>query len=672
MFFSILCRTFLLVSIICSNAFGMQTPLGKRKLDSTESNGAKVPKTEEKSDASSEKFRKKLRKQFMTIGKNDGTVPEFLAENPNIQDIQGNTLLHYALLFYNRELIDVLLDNPNINITVRNDEGLSFLRLAVGQQDVKTVEKILHASKKTQKTHQIFNEIMDEVCVLLEKMAYEMNDNEIIALLEKFVCENNVMNNSQALIQSMQNRPGQSCAGYQTRFVTQEKIKKFIDIKKEFLDKPSKLIQIFDENNNYEVRADWRKNFSLEEQSFLQTASSRSMFLSFFEPVQQELMDRNILETHEQVILLSKNFLTFFISISEDIDKEKNEQFLNNPDHENLATILHDMIGYSACGAIADNNIELLRKILQKMRSFYFINKKMTLGNTLLHTAVASRNKEAVEEILKHNPNINTQNALNMTPLHVAVHFGQNDIIELLLAYKPDLSICDEFGQTVLYAAVDKQLPETVGLLLDSHLKTIDINARNTRSRCMPVHRAIMLKNLPIIRKLLEYKPDLNVTDTRGNTILNSLLSEHKKSYEPIDGDYSSYQEVSVLGDIILELLQSDLSINITIANHDGETALDYVLENIYCYQHTHLSSFYEKWVNILCEMLKRDSLFVLDSSLAKNFIIASGNHDLIKMALLHGLDSNYQDAKGKTLLDYASEYEDKALIKLIINHKKD
>ena len=45
-----------------------------------------------------------------------------ITKNVNATDISGNTALHYAMVFENKEIISNLLNHPYININLKNKE----------------------------------------------------------------------------------------------------------------------------------------------------------------------------------------------------------------------------------------------------------------------------------------------------------------------------------------------------------------------------------------------------------------------------------------------------------------------------------------------------------------------------------------------------------------------
>lgn len=69
--------------------------------------------------------------------------------DPNLQDGEGNTSLHRAILATNQQVFTILLEQPNISLEIRNNHGLTPLALALQFLDENEIFASMLVSKKS-------------------------------------------------------------------------------------------------------------------------------------------------------------------------------------------------------------------------------------------------------------------------------------------------------------------------------------------------------------------------------------------------------------------------------------------------------------------------------------------------------------------------------------------
>ena len=101
-----------------------------------------------------------------------------LKKNPylvNTEDENNETFLSYAIKRNNNSLINLILTSPILNLTYQNEQGNTYLHLAVVQQNIKLVQKLIDKG--------IFIDIQNNDGNTALHLAYYINNLELIKLL---------------------------------------------------------------------------------------------------------------------------------------------------------------------------------------------------------------------------------------------------------------------------------------------------------------------------------------------------------------------------------------------------------------------------------------------------------------------------------------------------------
>ena len=120
------------------------------------------------------------KKPFLSIDSefNIQELHKILLKNPylvNTEDEKNETFLSYAIKRNNNSIINLILTSPLLNLTYQNENGNSYLHLAVIQQNLKLVEKLLDKD--------IFIDIQNNDGNTALHLAYYVNNLKIIKLL---------------------------------------------------------------------------------------------------------------------------------------------------------------------------------------------------------------------------------------------------------------------------------------------------------------------------------------------------------------------------------------------------------------------------------------------------------------------------------------------------------
>ncbi len=181
-------------------------------------------------------------------------------------------------------------------------------------------------------------------------------------------------------------------------------------------------------------------------------------------------------------------------------------------------------------------------------------------GDTLLHVALHTGNREAIELLLRFGANLNVSAADGVTPLQIAVNKGLNDLALWLLDSRVNFNTADRYGLTPLHYT---QSSEIIQFILNKGV-SVDLKAHSTvytplhysayhncvkKCDCFwrgadpmargndgetPLHLLMALKYRDVsecAKVLLDAGCDINASDNEGNTPLHWALGAHEKAH---------------------------------------------------------------------------------------------------------------------------------------------
>jgi len=211
--------------------------------------------------------------------------------------------------------------------------------------------------------------------------------------------------------------------------------------------------------------------------------------------------------------------------------------------------------------AVVDNNIELVKNILEKDPSK--VNTKGALDTPLLYIAIQRNHSEIVKLILSYDKYL--KRVLHNGSLLLASQLDLVDMVKVLLEH----SKC-KVKWYILKKNFSLKCIEIIKVLLDSkvYIHSKDINYQN-RSGESFLHIAIRINNIELIRLLVARENiNLNLKDSYHNTPLLDVVKKYvwtiKKS------EIKFYQET-------IRLLIQDNRTKLKIKDKDGRTYLELV-----------------------------------------------------------------------------------------------
>jgi ankyrin repeat protein len=177
-----------------------------------------------------------------------------------------------------------------------------------------------------------------------------------------------------------------------------------------------------------------------------------------------------------------------------------------------------------------DGNLATIRLLLREGPGLVF--SKNSLGDTPLHTSVASGQKEAAELLLANGAEVDAKNNYGSTPLHYAADYNHRDLAELLLANNANVDAKDDKGYTPIDIAVVKGHNEVAELLSQHGGKDRSTQSTTTEMQkaITDVHSAARQGNLVKVKALLAHYPDLvSGKDGFGDTPLHSAAESGQR-----------------------------------------------------------------------------------------------------------------------------------------------
>ena len=288
-------------------------------------------------------------------------------------------------------------------------------------------------------------------------------------------------------------------------------------------------------------------------------------------------------------------------------------------------------------------------------------------------------NIEMVNFLLKKGAEIDKADNEGRTALWFAAFDGNGEMVELLLKKGADVNKADDEGRTPLWFASQNGKIDTVKLLLNC--KTIEINKADNRERT-PLHISTTEDKKEIVDLLLNKGADVNKADIEGRTALMIAVS---KGYTGI----------------VQSLLNKGADVNKDCGTYRGRTALKIAMESrkdeiagllLNCKTiDVNKATTNENTTVLHCMLLKfRFNMvkLLLENDADVDKATSSGKTPLmlvtcyqgtkytikpyVELLLENGADVNKEDCLGETVFMMASKNDDKEIVELLLNHKKE
>ena len=195
----------------------------------------------------------------------------------------------------------------------------------------------------------------------------------------------------------------------------------------------------------------------------------------------------------------------------EEAIKQKNENILHTLINNNRSLLnLVNIRGFSMLLIAVENSAcDIIALLLNEGAD---INVRNATGDTLLHAAARGATKEVIEFLIDRGLSVNAQEKTHETPLHKACMRTVNsvEIAEVFINHGADVNSTG-FYRTPLHIAVILENIPLVRLLLEQSSTDVDKLSTDLDDCNTALHHACRLNNIDIVEMLLQAGANKNI-----------------------------------------------------------------------------------------------------------------------------------------------------------------
>ena len=146
-------------------------------------------------------------------------------------------------------------------------------------------------------------------------------------------------------------------------------------------------------------------------------------------------------------------------------------------------------------------------------------------GESLLHVACYTRSRECVRLLLENNLNPNHLDKRGVAPLLLCVNLNQKELVKMLLEHGSDIFAKDLSGDESIHIATMRGFKDMITLLVENGSK---INALNNQGLA-PLHLAAYFGFKDIFKFLLDNGADFNIRTGAGKSVMDIAAENNQK-----------------------------------------------------------------------------------------------------------------------------------------------
>ncbi|XP_058230796.1 ankyrin repeat and death domain-containing protein 1B isoform X2 [Hemibagrus wyckioides] len=333
------------------------------------------------------------------------------------------------------------------------------------------------------------------------------------------------------------------------------------------------------------------------------------------------------------------------------------------------------------------------------------VNAKNVHHRTALHYAVACKNKEAVDLLLKRRAKLDLQDKFGVTAIHLAAWFGSLEILKLLVQGGADQRVENMEGMNIMHCAAVNNHTDIVAYIVDDlQMKELDkedhhgnrpfaVAAEHGCVRMLqmmmeepykmatmeenqkgntPLHLAAKNGHLGAVQLLLDYFEVRNEVNHAGETPLYlaadgayeecvlALLDADCDPNIPTTNRTSPLHCVCEKGYMPVVKLLLDHGVQMNIQNQHLQTPFHLAVKNCY-------TTVIESLLESRCDPDVTDHL----GQTALHIAAELGKVDVIEIILKAGVNMEIKDRQGKTALGVAARADAVIVVDMIIKAER-
>ncbi|XP_063050510.1 ankyrin repeat and death domain-containing protein 1B [Engraulis encrasicolus] len=333
------------------------------------------------------------------------------------------------------------------------------------------------------------------------------------------------------------------------------------------------------------------------------------------------------------------------------------------------------------------------------------VNAKNVHHRTALHYAVAFRNVEAVQVILRRRAKLDLQDKHGLSAIHLAAWFGSLDILKLLVQAGADQEIETKEGLNVMHCAAINNHTDIMAYIIDD-LQMKELDKRNKQGN-RPFAVAAEHGSVRMLQMLMEEKYNMATVEPNedGDTPLHlAAKNGQPEALQLLLDHFDTRDEVNKAGETALflaadgahegcveALLEAGCDPN--ISTHVKSSPLHCVCEKghtslvkIFCGNGAHLDTRNQHLQAPLHLAARNSHLPVIHALLeagcdpnvtdhmgqtALHIAAELGKVDVVEMILKADLDLELEDRQGKTALGVAARADAVMVVDMIIKAER-
>ncbi|XP_077601127.1 ankyrin repeat and death domain-containing protein 1A-like [Stigmatopora nigra] len=378
-------------------------------------------------------------------------------------------------------------------------------------------------------------------------------------------------------------------------------------------------------------------------------------------------------------------------------NKQPEEEMDNSFDHNEMLLQTEKQF----IEAAKNNDISAMRNLGKGLNP----NAKNAHNRTALHYAVAGKNKEAVELLLRRRVQVDQRDKFGVAPIHLAAWFGSLEILKLLVRAGAEQKVENEEGLNILHcAAINNHTAIVDYIVNDLQMKELDKDdqsgycafAMAAEHGCLqmlkmlmepdydmatmkpnkkgdtPLHLSARNGHLDTVQLLLHCFDIQDEVNTEGETALyqaaenaqeHCVLALLKDGCDPniqTTKKYCALHPVSERGDVSLVRLLLEYKTHTDFQNEDLEVPLHLAVKN------SHLPV-----IHFLVEAGCNFNVTNKRSQTAMHFAAEIARIDVVEMLLKAEVDLTIKDWQGKTVLGVAARADEVIIVDMIIKAER-